>query len=298
MLLEIFMPYYGDPALLREAVQSVLAQEDPRWTLTVVDDAYPDTAPGQWVDQIPDDRVTYVRNAVNLGVSGTFQRCVDLAAGDWMTIMGCDDRLLPSYVGRMHAAAQAHPDAGYIQPGVHVIDDQGQRTVPLPDRVKKRYRPPVEGTTVLGGEQLVTSLVRGNWTYFPSICWRTDLLVQHGFRPELEVVLDLSLQLDLIIAGHTMVLDPVPSFEYRRHAASVSSWTAADGSRFAEEKALLLRTESAVRGLGWARAARSARWHWSSRLNALTRLPAAIRSRQVANVRPLLRHAFSRRLDH
>jgi glycosyltransferase involved in cell wall biosynthesis len=296
VLLEIFMPYYGDPALLREAVESVLAQDDPRWTLTVVDDAYPDTAPGEWVAQIPDDRVTYVRNVENLGVSGTFQRCVDLATGDWMTIMGCDDRLLPSYAGRMHAAAEAHPNAGYIQPGVHVIDDLGARARPLPDRVKDRYRPAVDGTTVLAGEPLVTTLVRGNWTYFPSICWRTALLTEHGFRPELEVVLDLSLQLDLLVAGHTMLLDPVPSFEYRRHAASVSSWSAADGSRFMEEKALLLRTASAVDQLGWDRAARSARWHWSSRLNALTRLPAAIRTLQISNVRPLLRHAFTSRI--
>lgn len=293
MPIEIFMPFYGDPALLREAVDSVLAQDDPRWTLTVVDDAYPDETAGQWIAQIDDERVTYLRNPENLGVSGTFQRCIDLATGEWMTIMGCDDRLLPAYVARLHAAIATAPDCAYVQPGVRIIDGSGVTTVPLPDRVKARYRPHVSRPTVLGGEDLVTTLLRGNWTYFPSICWRTALMVEHGFRPELEVVLDLSLQLDLLLGGGTMVLDPEPSFEYRRHSASVSSWSAVDGSRFAEEKALFVRTEVSTRALGWQRAAKAARWHVSSRLNALTRLWAALRARDGAAVVSLLHHAFA-----
>ena len=40
--LEIFIPYWGDPERLYATVASILAQDDPRWTLTVVDDCYPD----------------------------------------------------------------------------------------------------------------------------------------------------------------------------------------------------------------------------------------------------------------
>jgi glycosyltransferase involved in cell wall biosynthesis len=294
--IEIFMPFYGDPDLFREAVESVLAQDDGQWRLVVVDDCYPDVEPGTWVSQIDDDRVSYVRNETNLGVSGTFQRCLDLATAPWLTIMGCDDRLLPGYVGRVREAVRTHPDATWVQPGVVVIDEQGREYLPLPDRLKNFYRPHVTATTVLGGEQLSRSLLRGNWTYFPSLCWRRDVVAAHGFRPELEIVLDLSLQLDLIADGHQLVLDPEPSFEYRRHSASVSSVGAGDGSRFAEEKALMLRTADTVRDLGWRRARRAARWHLSSRLNALTRLPTALRSRQLSSFVPLLRHAFTNRL--
>lgn len=290
------MPFYGDPDLLREAVESVLAQEDHRWRLVVVDDCYPDVEAARWVSLTGDDRVSYVRNETNLGVSGTFQRCLDLATAPWMTIMGCDDRLLPGYVGRVRQAIDAFPEAAWIQPGVVVIDEQGRQYLPLPDRLKNFYRPRVTTTTILGGEQLSRSLLRGNWTYFPSLCWRHDVVAAHGFRPEFEIVLDLSLQLDLIVEGHQLVLDPVPSFEYRRHSASVSSVGAGDGTRFAEEKALLLRTADTVGGLGWRRARRAAAWHLSSRLNALTRLPAALRSRRPASLTPLLRHAFTNAL--
>jgi glycosyltransferase involved in cell wall biosynthesis len=293
--IEIFMPFYGDPGLLREAVESVLAQDDDAWRLVVVDDCYPDPAAGEWVATMADPRVSYVRNDVNLGVSGTFQRCLDLSTASWLTIMGCDDRLRPGYVSRVRALIADHPDVQYVQPGVVVIDDAGRPSTPLPDRIKDRYRPAIDGPTELGGEALVRSLARGNWTYFPSICWRRDAVAEVGFRPELEVVLDLALQLALLLERGTMVLDGEPVFEYRRHAKSVSSWTAADGTRFAEEKALLLRTAQAAHALGWRRAARAARWHLSSRLNAATRLPAALRSMRPAALDPLLRHIFTNR---
>ncbi len=290
------MPFYGDPALFREAVGSVLDQEDRQWRLTIVDDCFPDTAPGQWASAIDDDRVTYIRNDINLGVSGTFQRCLDLATAPWITIMGCDDRLLPNYVARIHEAIADQPEATWIQPGVAVIDELGRQSLPLPDRLKNYYRPHVEEPTLLGGEFLSRSLLRGNWTYFPSLCWKHEVVAAHGFRPEFEIVLDLSLQLDLIVDGHQLVLDPVPSFEYRRHSASVSSVGAGDGTRFVEEKALLLRTAATVDALGWRRAARAARWHLSSRLNAMTRIVSVILARQWSSLGPLLRHAFTNRL--
>lgn len=294
--IDIFMPFYGDPALFREAVESVLRQDDDQWRLVIVDDCYPDPEPGRWASSLDDPRISYVRNERNLGVSGTFQRCLDVATAPWLTIMGCDDRMLPTYVSRVRQLVADHPDASYVQPGVVVIDEHGEAYLPLPDRLKNYYRPTVDGPADLGGEELCRSLLRGNWTYFPSLCWSRPVIAAHGFRPEFEVVLDLALQLDLVVEGHRLVLDPMPAFEYRRHSASVSSVGAGDGSRFVEEKALLLRTADTVDALGWRRARRAATWHLSSRLNALTRIATAVLSRQLSSLPALLRHAFTNRL--
>ena len=38
----VVIAYWGDPELLDRAVDSVLAQTDPDWRLTIVDDHYPD----------------------------------------------------------------------------------------------------------------------------------------------------------------------------------------------------------------------------------------------------------------
>lgn len=292
MDLEIVMPFYGDPAQFREAVASVLTQRDPDWRLTVIDDAYPDTEPGEWFAALGDPRLRYLRNPENLGVRGAFQRSLDLSTGELITIMGCDDRMLPDYVGRARAGFARFPDGAYYQPGVRVIDDTGEPARPLADRVKEHYRIESDDVEVVGGERLARSLLRGNWTYFPSICWRADAVRAHGFS-DYEVVLDLALQLDLVLDGGTMILDPETTFEYRRHLQSVSSWRADDGSRFIEEREVMHDYARRADAVGWTRAARAGRARVSSRLNALSRLPSAAASRS-GGVGTLLAHAFGR----
>ncbi|MFT2816912.1 glycosyltransferase family 2 protein [Leifsonia sp. A12D58] len=292
--LDIMMPFYGDPEQFRAAVSSILAQTDPHWRLVVIDDLYPSLEPGQWLQGLGDDRIEYHRNIVNLGVAGNFARCIELAAASHTVIIGCDDVLRPGYVGRMLELIQQFPDAAYFQPGVDVIDSDGRIGTPLPDRVKAYYRPPLTGTTELRGEELATSLLRGNWTYFPSICWRTETLTQHGFRADLDVVLDLALQIEIVMAGGSLVADTERTFLYRRHSASVSSWKANDGSRFREERAFFLSTAIALRARGWDVAAQAAFRHLSSRMNALTRVPAAVKAGSGTGVRSLFGHAFGR----
>lgn len=293
--IDIMMPFYGSFELFREAVWSVQAQDDPRWRLTIIDDRYPDPAPLAWARALDDPRITVLQNAENLGVSGNFTRSVELATADFTVIMGCDDMLLPNYVGRMRQLAARFPDAAYLQPGVEVIDGRGEPALPLADRVKGYYRPSSAQPLALSGEELSTSLLRGNWTYFPSILWRTAVLKQHGFRADLDVVLDLALQIEIVKDGGELVLDTVPSFRYRRHQASVSSWSASDGSRFLEEQRFFLETAASMRALGWRRAAGAATRHLSSRLNAITRLPSALAARDGGGIRSLLGHVFSLR---
>ncbi|MGO7983426.1 hypothetical protein ACC691_36870, partial [Rhizobium johnstonii] len=101
-----------------------------------------------------------------------------------------------------------------------------------------------------------------------------------------------ALQLDIITDGGTMLLDTQRTFFYRRHGDSVSSWTAADGTRFREEKELFREAEASMLRRGWKRAAAAAHHHVSSRLNAITRIPSAIASRDSAGTRSLLAHSL------
>ncbi|HEV7957137.1 MAG TPA: glycosyltransferase [Marisediminicola sp.] len=293
MSIDIMMPFYGSFELFKIAVRSVLQQSDPDWRLTIVDDVYPDLAPGRWAAAIDDDRVTYIRNDENLGISRNYRKCVDLATSDFVVIMGCDDVMLPNYVEQVKRLIADFPDAGVIQPGVRVIDGQGKPALPLADRLKNHYRPSIVTPTSFHGEEIARSLLRGNWTYFPSLCWRTSLVRRHGFRLDLDVVQDLAMLLDIVIGGDTLVLDAVPAFEYRRHTASVSSATAVDGTRFEQERLLFSDATKALRQRGWRRAERTARAHLSSRLNAVTQFPTALRTRDAVGARSLTRHVFA-----
>jgi len=288
---DIMMPFYGDVGLMRASVRSVLAQDDPRWRLTVVDDST-DPAVPEFFATIDDERVRYLRNPENLGLTGNFNRCLELVEHELAVLIGCDDLMLPNYVSVVQSVHHDHPDAGIIQPGVRVIDGAGNETKTLVDEAKRRlYAPRFDHRVSLVGEELAVSLLRGDWLYFPSICWRAEALKGLRFRPELKVIQDLALLLELVQRGERLVADRTLCFEYRRHDASESSATAFDGSRFTEAGNFFADVADQLSAHGWQRAARVARLHLSSRIFALTKLPQALRSGGDA-VKPLVRHAF------
>lgn len=292
MTIDIMMPFYGRIDHFQEAVRSVLAQDDERWRLVIVDDVYPDVSAGEWAKAIDDPRVEYHRNEVNLRPSLNYRKCVGMMQTDYAVIMGCDDVMLPGYVARLHQLIEQHPGVALLQPGVRVIDDTGDVHEPMADRVKGWYRPPADPPVELGGDRLARSLLRANWTYFPSLCWRVEELRSREFRADLDVVQDLAMILDIVMSGGTLVLDEQVVFEYRRHAGSVSAVTGPDGTKFAQERILFAEMRDAMRSRGWGPASRAARWHTTSRLNALSELPSAARLRDSDGLRSLVRHAF------
>jgi glycosyltransferase involved in cell wall biosynthesis len=295
-MVDVMMPYYGDVGMMQEAVRSVLNQSDPRWRLTVVDDG---TEPGvpEWFASViaaqGDDKVRYYRNERNLGVTGNFQKCLSLVERDFVTMIGSDDRLLPDYIATVLDLYDRHPEASLVQPGVEVIDETGAVTEPWVDKVKRRvYAPKVHGSQVLGGEELAVSLLRGNWMYFPSICWRADAITSVGFDENLRVIQDLALTLEWVRSGALLAVSDAVCFQYRRHAVSVSSEQALSGDRFAEERRFFLDEAERMDALGWRHAGRAARNHLSSRLHAVAMLPKAALRRNGSAVRSLTEYAF------
>lgn len=292
-LLEILIPHYGSTELLRTAVLSVLAQDDDRWRLIVVDDSPTEAA--EKIAELCDSRVTYISNPTRLGVAGNFQRCLDLASADWVVFMGCDDVLLPNYVATVTTLLEVTSGAVAAMPGVRVVDRDERPCLPLPDRIKARLNPARSRTQVLRGEKLMAGLLQGNWTYFPAIAWRRDVIARTGFRQDLATTLDLALLAHVVMDGGELVVDPTIAFCYRRHTASASSVTAASSERFAEERLLFAEIAVRARAQGWRRAEFAALLHLTSRAHSACLVPRATRAKDRELVASLLRHTFGGR---
>jgi glycosyltransferase involved in cell wall biosynthesis len=276
-MLEVLLPFWGDPDYLYEAVASVQAQTDPEWRLLVVDDHYPDPAVAEFFATLDDPRVRYLRNETNIGIARNFERCRQLATGDLVVFLGCDDLLHPTFVARARAVLADHPRAAMLQPGVRVVDGSGAEVRPLADRTKDLLRPRASRPRELSGEDLAASLLRGNWLYWPSLVFRRSWLSDRPFRADLPIVLDLALIMGIVRDGGTLVLDSHETFSYRRHSKSLSSAAAVDGSRFEDDRRYFREIGAALAADGWPRAARAARLRWTSRLHGLTSLPQALR---------------------
>jgi glycosyltransferase involved in cell wall biosynthesis len=292
--LHIFIPYWGDEDLLFEAVESVLAQDDARWLLTVIDDCYPSDRVAPYFGELADERVSYLRNTENIGITENFRKSVAMAQTPYVTVLGSDDRLLPNYVRTILAAIDAHPDADVVEPGVRVIDETGARSMPLVDRVKAGIlRPRTRGErVVLKGERMASSLIRGNWLYWPSLALRTERVRRIDFRDGFPIIQDLGLLMDIAFDDGTLVYDPQVSFEYRRHSDSASQKTVLDGRRFDDERRYFALARDLAKGMGWPRTAGIASRRLFSRLHALSALPVVLLRGTAEGRRSVLLHVF------
>lgn len=269
-----------------------MGQQYEDWRLVVIDDGYPSPEPERWFASIDDPRVSYQKNEANLGANGNYRKALKLVQAPIVVIMGADDVMLPNYLQTVVNAFEAHPEAGVVQPGVQVIDENGRACQPLVDLVKKAYAPRGREQLVLQGEQMATSLVRADWAYFPSLAWRSDVITRIGFTEGLDVVQDLALLLDIAAENGAMVVEPELAFLYRRHSASDSSVRALDGRRFDEERAFFNSQADRFAALGWKSASRAARFHTTSRLNAATLIARSLAKGKKDSLPRLARHVF------
>lgn len=96
----VIIPTYNRPALLAEAVESVVRQSCPDWKLIIIDDASPIPA------QAPDDsRIRLIRNGVNRGAAASFNTAISLARGRVIAFLADDDAWVPE---RLENARVAH----------------------------------------------------------------------------------------------------------------------------------------------------------------------------------------------
>ena len=294
-VVDIFIPYWGDPDYATQTVNSVLAQTDDRWQLTIVDDAYPDPTFADFIAELDHPKVRYVRKDVNAGITENYRTCVELATLPLVVLLGCDDRLMPSYVAQIIAAHEAFPSASIIQPGVRVIDENGEEVRTLVDQVKARLvKPGGHGYQLLCGESLAANLLTGNWLYWPSLAFRTERLKATPFREGYPVTQDLALVMDFVFAGDQLLTFDTVCFEYRRHRNSASSVQLLDAQRFDAERDYCQLAAGLAAALGWTRAVRAARARLTIRAHALATLPKALARKDFTTVGTLARHGFGR----
>ncbi|WP_455952639.1 glycosyltransferase family 2 protein [Arcanobacterium haemolyticum] len=286
MVIDIMVPYWGRVDWLEELVSSVKAQDCDHWRLVIIDDCYPGDAAKKFIDQCDDDRISYIRNEENIGLAKNFQRCLELSSAEYVVIPGCDDRFLPNYISAMQRTiAQEQPDI--VQPGVRTIDENGTVISGLTEKVKALIQP--KGSHLLEGEIVATSLMRGNWLYWPSLMIKREKALAHGFR-DFFIMLDLGLIVDMILDGARLYVLEETCFEYRRSASSVSGKTAIDGKRFVDERAYFALVARLFAEKGWKKAARAARFHITSRIHAGLRMPNALIHRDFSGMKMILDH--------
>lgn len=96
-LVSIAMPMYNGQSYLREAIDSILNQTYTNIELIVIDDGSTDNSVSI-IESYDDPRISLFQNDKNRGVAYTRNRAIELAKGDYLAWMDCDDISLPKKI--------------------------------------------------------------------------------------------------------------------------------------------------------------------------------------------------------
>lgn len=119
----VVMPVYNGQKYLRPAIESILNQTFGDFELLVIDDGSTDDS-REICRSYGDARIRLQENKENLGLVRTLNKGLDLAGGEYIARMDCDDISFPERFARQVAFMEEHPEIGICGTWYEKISDR------------------------------------------------------------------------------------------------------------------------------------------------------------------------------
>ena len=161
-----------------------------------------------------DRRVRYLKTPRKLGLAGNWNFLAAAAAGEFLTIIGDDDRLLPEFAERL--LRETNDEVDVVFSNHYIIDGTGRRLVDASDDGTRRYRRDTLSPGVLANAM---QAVWRNSVPISASLVRTAAVRRLGFRPDINTP-EIELFARLSLEGRAFVFVPEYLAEYRSHAGS------------------------------------------------------------------------------
>lgn len=204
----IVMPCFNGVAHLPTSVGSVLQQTLQSWELIVVDDGSTDGS-YDWLESQTDPRLVRVRQS-NQGVSAARNAGLARAQAAYVAFLDADDTWAPTFLERLVAALQSHPQAVLAYCGWQNLGLSGGRGQPF---VPPDYETPNKRETLFAGCR---------WPVHAALSKREAVLAAGGFNPALKNAEDYALWLELAGAAPIVRVAEVLAY-YHFHGGEQAS---------------------------------------------------------------------------
>lgn len=212
----VMIPTYNQRAHYLETTLRSVLQQDPgpeQMQIMVVDDGSAAGPPVDVVRRVAGDRVAVHAEPKNLGLSGAWNRCIDLAAGQWIHILHSDDFVLPGFYASLRSGVEAQPTVGAAFCR-HALCDEDGHWFYLSDIEEKQSGLMPNALARLAAKQRIQT---------PAIAVRREAYEKlGGFRFDLPHTLDWEMWCR-IAARYAVWHTPEILACYRLHQAAVSS---------------------------------------------------------------------------
>jgi glycosyltransferase involved in cell wall biosynthesis len=123
-VISVLMTVYNREATVRQAVESIIAQQFIAWELIVVDDGSTDGTVAT-LRSFSDPRV-HLDLIPHRGRAAALNRALFLSRGEWIAIADSDDTSMPERLATLHAEAKKRPEVGIIGSFYSTVDQHGR----------------------------------------------------------------------------------------------------------------------------------------------------------------------------
>lgn len=206
----VIIPAFNAGRFLRQAVESVWAQEHPDIEIVVVNDGSTDDTAAVMETLTTEGPLVCVTHSTNRGLPATRNTGVGASTGTYLAFLDADDRFLPGKLTRQAAFLDAHPELGLVAGGLELVDEEGSHLA---------WQRPWLHTTRIDLERLALVGLVGVHGVLLRRQWFEQV---GGFNESLAYCEDMDLWWRLFAAGCSMGWLPAIEGVYRVHMASMS----------------------------------------------------------------------------
>jgi glycosyltransferase involved in cell wall biosynthesis len=128
-LWSVMIPVYNCGTFLKETLLSVLVQKIPEqhMQIEVVDDASTDIDVQQLVQEVGKGRISYYRQAQNVGSLRNFETCLNRAKGHLVHLLHGDDYVGQGYYTQIGQLLNQYPEAGAAFCRYRCVNEKGEK---------------------------------------------------------------------------------------------------------------------------------------------------------------------------
>ena len=236
-LIHVIVPAYGRSPYLKETLLSIVSNVPSDIPITVLDDCSPSNEIQEIVDEFS-NRIKYKKNSYRLGIAKNFNEALKISSGRFTMICGSDDKIKNSFKNITNIIAGIEFDkelAGVIF-DAKVINENNNLHQKITDLVKWLLKPKLlKNFKKFEPNEFLKTIAVGDWVYFPSILWNTDVVKDFQFDENYKSAMDLKMFYDLSVANKYFIYAKEKFIEYRRHSDSASYLNFDEDRRFNEE---------------------------------------------------------------
>lgn len=203
----VVIPVLNGERYLREAIESVLAQNLENLEIVVIDDGSTDGTSVILQEYANDNRV-HIHRQTNQGLVAALNASLRIAQSNYIARLDADDVCMPGRLSTQLRYLECHPEVLAVGGAIEMIDEHGHS--------KGRRGYPV------GQVAATIGMLKGCTLAHPAVMMRKDAVMNvGGYRTVFKYAEDYDLWLRLIERGHVDNLAEV-LIKYRIHPESVT----------------------------------------------------------------------------